>query len=951
MSPTPPSGFSAQLTDVLIKVLITGSGGSAIYFLYVNELPKAAIAALIAAGASLLTAFGEGLMGQLKGGMQRRGAALGAATDQAVEGAMARTWAKLSGVHKQYHRALQSHCYALEVEGFQDLPGLALEDVFVPLRVESDQNPWGEANGPQEIWRFLPRRDQPTGTYLYRRIVILAAPGYGKTTLLRHLTLTFVTQPPESVRALMPILLRFRETYPLMRRPQDDPGSDRPMHLPELVVRHLRTQAEFSPYASLAEADAWFTDQLQGGHCLVMLDGLDEVPSLLRPEVRQWVDQQMKRYPRTQFILTSRPHGFELQPDDPSPAIAVDLKLRVLDFTPNQKQAFVEKWYHTVFWRMKWERLWQDSLRRPEAERLTEAQARLKSTQEAQDSAADLVRQIVNSPSLNDLARNPLLITMIASTHRAKTVLPKRRVELYDKIFDLLLGTRPYAKRTTLTLTASECRAVLQALAWHLAMEEITQFSPAQGEIWIAEPLKRCLKDRALSPAQFWREMTEVAGLLVEKELGRYEFAHQTFQEYLAAKYLRECGPEGEAFLLEKLDRDRWQEIVRFYAALGDATAIINALLTAEVTEYSLLLARRCMEEGREIDQAALARLQTLVETFTAQALNPIQATNNPVLSKLRADLRLQQRFSTLTPLTETTAMVSDRSRAIAPTFITWGEYELFLQTQDTGQFHSQAKRLHCPQGQESEPVQGISWEDARWFCAWLSTQTSLKKEGRVFSYRLPTGAELRDIDFYASMLRGSDDESAIVALSTNFYDLPRPWTERPTPPGNAILVVREELPRHYETLVNYLANCRWAQADRETEALMIAIAERQELGSLRVEDIREFPCEDLRILDQLWVQFSGGHFGFSVQRQIYVEMGNALIENQCDLRKWHQFCEATGWRLNGTVRQYADFEFSLEAPWGHLPGPLWSGASQDQGLAAGTLGSFLFSRARACGL
>lgn len=940
MAAPPPANLSAQLTDALIKLLIAGSGGSALYFLYINELPKAAIALAITTGASLLTAFGEGVMVRLRAGMQRRGEALGSAADQAVDTTVTRTWAKLSGLHRQYHDALKLHCYALEVEGFQDLPGLALEDVFVPLRVESAQDPWGLPTGPQSIWHFLPQRDQAVTPH--RRIAILAPPGYGKTTLLRHLTLTFVTQPPAPVRGLMPVLLRFRETYPLMRLvPPEDPGADRPLDLPDVVVRHLSTQPEFRQCQPLSVT--WVADQLRQGRCLVMLDGLDEVPSTQRPAVRRWVDQQMKRYPHTQFLLTSRPHGFELQPDDPSPAIAVDLKLRVLDFTPDQKQTFVEKWYRTVVWRLKWDRLWQDSLRRPLPEQLTEAQARQKSDQEAQDNAADLVRQIVNSPSLNDLARNPLLITMIASTHRAKTVLPKRRVELYDKIFDLLLGTRPYAKGNTLTLTATECRAVLQALAWHLTTEETTQFSPAQGERWIEVPLQRCLKDRPLTPAQFWREMTDIAGLLVEKELGRYEFAHQTFQEYLTAVYLRECGPEGEAFLLEQLTRDRWREVIRFYVALGDATAIINALLDTAVTEYTLFLARHCLDEGREIDPTTLTRLQALLDSFApAEAIGA-----TPGLKNLRADLRLQQRFRRLTPLTP--------HSGISTEFITRGEYQLFLTAQETGQFHAKARRWSDLATGEDQPMMDLPWEDARWFCAWLSTQAPLQPEDRVFIYRLPTEAELRQIDYYASVMRDQADESAIVALSTDFYTLPRPWCDRPMPPGNVILVVREQVDRRYQSLVNYLANGLWKQADQETRHIMLATFHRPPHGSLSMEDMAHYPCDDLRILNQLWVEFSGGHFGLSPQMQLYVEMGNA-IGNESSPKAWNQFYEAAGWLVNGVHRAYDELEFSLDSPAGHLPfwchlptqiGPL----HPTPNLKMSALMWALFSRARACNL
>ncbi|CCQ59603.1 GUN4 domain-containing protein, partial [Crocosphaera watsonii] len=42
------------------------------------------------------------------------------------------------------------------------------------------------------------------------------------------------------------------------------------------------------------------------------------------------------------------------------------------------------------------------------------------------------------------------------------------------------------------------------------------------------------------------------------------------------------------------------------------------------------------------------------------------------------------------------------------------------------------------------------------------------------------------------------------------------------------------------------------------------------------------FPCEDLRIIDQLWVKYSNGQFGFSVQKQIYMdELGGTKMYNE----------------------------------------------------------------------
>ncbi|NJL87372.1 MAG: hypothetical protein HC886_17560 [Leptolyngbyaceae cyanobacterium SM1_1_3] len=80
----------------------------------------------------------------------------------------------------------------------------------------------------------------------------------------------------------------------------------------------------------------------------------------------------------------------------------------------------------------------------------------------------------------------------------------------------------------------------------------------------------------------------------------------------------------------------------------------------------------------------------------------------------------MEQRFQNLTPLSETTA-ISD--------FITWGEYALFMADQNSKAFPSWAKPyLPEPDHLDALVNQNISWEDARWFCAWLSTQSNRKR-------------------------------------------------------------------------------------------------------------------------------------------------------------------------------------------------------------------------------
>ncbi len=144
--------------------------------------------------------------------------------------------------------------------------------------------------------------------------------------------------------------------------------------------------------------------------------------------------------------------------------------------------------------------------------------------------------------------------------------------------------------------------------------------------------------------------------------------------------------------------------------------------------------------------------------------------------------------------------------------------------------------------------------------------------------------------------------------------------TPLPTPSGKPG-GVRNELGRSsdvgvdYSKLENLLKAKEWREADEETARLMLKVAGREKQGSLDVQDIGNFPCTDLRTIDQLWVKYSDGHFGFSVQKRIWLECGGKVdYETECKLG------DRVGWRKNGSWVTYDERDFSLNAPRGHLP-------------------------------
>ncbi|NMG60735.1 GUN4 domain-containing protein, partial [Geitlerinema sp. P-1104] len=97
----------------------------------------------------------------------------------------------------------------------------------------------------------------------------------------------------------------------------------------------------------------------------------------------------------------------------------------------------------------------------------------------------------------------------------------------------------------------------------------------------------------------------------------------------------------------------------------------------------------------------------------------------------------------------------------------------------------------------------------------------------------------------------------------------------------------------NYYKLRDLLAANKWEKADRETAERMWEVMGRQNEQWLRVEDIENFPCKDLKIIDKLWVHYSRGKFGFSVQKKIWQDCGSPTEYNQ----DWGLFGDRVGWR------------------------------------------------------
>lgn len=158
----------------------------------------------------------------------------------------------------------------------------------------------------------------------------------------------------------------------------------------------------------------------------------------------------------------------------------------------------------------------------------------------------------------------------------------------------------------------------------------------------------------------------------------------------------------------------------------------------------------------------------------------------------------------------------------------------------------------------------------------------------------------------------------------------------------NAWKTYQQEGDANYTQLQNLLKARRYKEADQETTRMMLVVARREKEGWLDTKAIGSFPCQDLRTIDQLWVQNSNGRFGFSVQRQVYNQVGKDLVK----------FADQVEWRVYGAWKNYDELidEEIEKAPQAHLPieSFIWELASP-LGIWAGVEWGTLFSRVESC--
>jgi hypothetical protein len=526
----------------------------------------------------------------------------------------------------------------------------------------------------QSIWDFLDQ-DEPMV------LAVIGAPGSGKTTLLNHVARRTARTAQDRRRAI-PVLLQLRDHAKAVAA---DPG----MPLPALIRDAL-------PRLPVLEPAGWWESRLTRGKCVVLLDGLDEVANAdQRRDIVAWINQQIAVYPRNDFVVTSRPHGYR------DAFVESATTLQVLSFTPDQVRRFLQGWYLAV-------------------ERRATAATGREVEMLAQEAADDLLDRLAASPALYDFTINPLLLTMIANVHRFRRSLPNSRADLYGEVCQVMLWRRQEAKRLNLNLPGISKERLLAWLAFEMMRSGTRDIGLRQLLDGIRPRLKRVSAD--VTPEEFVNDVGS-NGLLVERERDLYAFAHLTFQEYLAARYIQEHGLER--VLIEAVDNSWWREVTLLYLSGADADAIVAAALRSG-TPTALSLAFECAEIGAELAPELRQRLADVLK-------NAFDPTAGSESRRLVAGVLASRHLRRLVPTPSGTR--------VCPDPVTADLYWLFRW--DTGTPAPDGRPVSKPY----VPVRGVWSIDASAFVRWINALTSMNGNGAHHGagilYRLPSSDEL----------------------------------------------------------------------------------------------------------------------------------------------------------------------------------------------------------------
>jgi predicted NACHT family NTPase len=346
----------------------------------------------------------------------------------------------------------------------------------------------------------------------YNKLMILGKPGAGKTTFLKWLALQ--CNGGKFNKNRVPLFITIKEFAEIEGQPD----------LLGFISKQLND-------CGVEDGDVAAVKILKTGRAIVLLDGLDEVRSQDQDRVLTTIRQTAEKFDASQFVITCRIAAKEY-------IFAQFTEVEIADFNDKQIADFAHKWFQLT-----------DPIK-----------------------AAEFPQELEDNPGLQNLATNPLLLTLLCLVFEAGGRFPDNRAELYKEGLDVLLkkwdANRNIKREGVYKQLSLQRKEDLLSQVAYNAFERSNYFFKQR---FVEEQIRdyiRNLPNAIIEPETIQIDSEEVLksieaqhGLLVERARGIYSFSHLTFQEYFTARWLKEKADGDFGSLVSRVTDKQWREV------------------------------------------------------------------------------------------------------------------------------------------------------------------------------------------------------------------------------------------------------------------------------------------------------------------------------------------------------------------------------------------------------
>ena len=434
---------------------------------------------------------------------------------------------------------------------------IPLDDVYVGVQFLNEHTA-SRYRSPEEVeqafrgrgMQFLDstsdeRRDSTQVANDEQYLMLLGGPGVGKSTFLRKVGLEALKGKGGNFKhECIPVFLELKN----FREDQIDINA--------LIIKEFETCGY--PYPEQMTKAV-----LESGKLVIFFDGLDEVPRTNVDNVVHKIGDFVDRYSQNRFIASCRIAAYK-------GGFKRFTEVEMADFDDTQIHTYIKNWF--------------DSTPYQHRKQLDEEMGTAKQCWET-----------LNAPehhATKELARNPLLLTLLCMVYDNSQNFQRNRASLYEDAFNIFLKEWAAEKRVNRGASINQYLDIAdeRRMLSKIAAENLEANRLFFTEDELIAQIQDFGEGNANTPGTFnapkvMETILIDQGLFVEQVRGSYSFSHLTFQEYLTANYIVGDTRSIQGLVNSHLHDWQWREVFLLTAGLMREADDLLTAMEAEAAE------------------------------------------------------------------------------------------------------------------------------------------------------------------------------------------------------------------------------------------------------------------------------------------------------------------------------------------------------------------------------